>query len=142
MPAQVKREELDPGEVLCQHCTGKCCRYFALPLEAPKAWDDYDHIRWYMIHGSVSVFVEDNSWYIMVHADCQHLQADNMCGAYDTRPGICRTYTTDDCEYDNDAAHDRLFETPEQIWEYAHAVLPPKPRRTDRDPVNLPVIAG
>ncbi|MCP4787266.1 MAG: YkgJ family cysteine cluster protein [Fuerstiella sp.] len=142
MRIQVKREDLKLDEVLCQHCTGKCCRYFALPLETPKIQDDYDHIRWYMMHGSVSVFVDDGSWYIMVHADCQHLQPDNMCGAYDTRPGICRSYTTDDCEYDSDAAYDQLFETPEQIREYAHAVLPPKPRRTANDPVNLPVIGG
>lgn len=142
MPIQVKRKDLKPGEVLCQHCTGRCCRYFALPMETPKIRDDYDLIRWYMMHGSVSVFVEDGNWFLMVHTDCRHLQPDNKCGAYDTRPGICRTYTTDECEYDNDAAYDQLFETPEQIWQYADAVLPPKPRRTESDPVRLPVIAG
>ena len=94
------------------------------------------------MHGKVSVFVEDDSWYIMIFADCQHLLPNNFCGAYDTRPKICRTYTTDECEYDNDAAHERLFETPEQVWEYAHAVLPAKPRRAATDPISLPVIAG
>ncbi len=98
-------------------------------------------MRWYMMHGRVSLFVDDGNWYIMIFADCQHLQADNFCGAYETRPEICRTYTTDDCEYDNNAPHDQLFETPEQIWEYAHAVLPAKPRRTLHDPVSLPVIS-
>ncbi|MEZ6132181.1 MAG: YkgJ family cysteine cluster protein [Planctomycetaceae bacterium] len=142
MSVPIKREDLPPGEVLCQYCTGRCCRYFALPLETPETWCDFDHIRWYMMHGRVSIFVDEGSWYIMVFADCRHLQPDNMCGTYDTRPGICRTYTTDDCEYDNDAAHEQLFETPEQIWEYAKAVLPPVPRRTADDPVSLPVIAG
>lgn len=111
-------------------------------METPKTWDDFDHVRWYMMHGSVSVFVEDNSWYLMVHADCKHLQADNSCGTYETRPEICRAYTTDDCEYDDDAAHDQLFETPEQMWEYAHAVLPAKKRRAPGDPVSLPVITA
>lgn len=142
MKADVKRSDLKPGEVLCQYCTGRCCRYFALPIERPETWDDYDHIRWYMMHGQVSVFVEDTTWYVMVHADCQHLQEDHMCGAYETRPGICRSYTTDDCEYDNDAPYDQLFETAEQMWEYAHAVLPPRPRRQPGDPVSLPVISG
>lgn len=142
MSVKVSREDLKPGEVLCQYCTGKCCRYFALPLETPESWSDYDHIRWYMMHGRVSIFVDDGSWYIMIFADCQHLGADNFCGAYETRPEICRTYTTDECEYDNDAPHDQLFETPEQVWEYAHAVLPAKPRRTLNDPVSLPVIAS
>ena len=99
-------------------------------------------MRWYMMHGRVSLFVDDGNWYIMIFADCQHLQEDNSCGAYETRPGICRIYTTDDCEYDNDAAHEQLFETPEQIWEYAHAVLPAKLRRTLNAPVSLPVIAS
>jgi uncharacterized protein len=142
MATKIKREDLKPGEVLCQHCTGKCCRYFALPIETPECWSDFDHMRWYMMHGRVSLFVDDGNWYIMIFADCQHLQEDNFCGAYETRPGICRIYTTDDCEYDNDAAHEQLFETPEQIWEYAHAVLPAKLRRTLNDPVSLPVIAS
>jgi len=138
----MKRADLPEGEVLCQYCTGRCCRYFALPLETPETWADFDHIRWYMMHGRVSIFVDDGVWYIMIFADCQHLQDDNMCGTYETRPGICRSYTTDECEYDNDAAHEQLFETPEQVWEYAHAVLPPKPRRTAADPVSLPVITA
>ena len=139
---KVKRDDLKPGEVLCAYCTGKCCRYFALPIETPETWDDFDHIRWYMMHGDVGVFVDEGTWYVMVLADCKHLQPDNFCGAYETRPQICRDYTTEDCEYDNDAPHDRLFETPEQVWEYAHAVLPPRPRRTLDDPVSLPVISG
>ena len=94
------------------------------------------------MHGDVSVFVDEETWYVMVLADCKHLKPDNYCGAYETRPQICRDYTTEDCEYDDDAAHDRLFETPEQVWEYAHAVLPVRPRRTLDDPISLPVISG
>ena len=94
------------------------------------------------MHGRISIFVDDGSWYLMVFADCQHLMEDHRCGAYETRPRICRSYTTDECEYDNNAPYDQLFETPEQIWEYAHAVLPPLPRRTADDPVSLPVIAS
>ena len=30
------RDELKDGEVLCEHCTAKCCKYFALPIEAPE----------------------------------------------------------------------------------------------------------
>lgn len=121
-----RRKDLKPGEVLCDHCTAKCCRYFALPIEEPTTRLDYDHMRWYMMHGRVSVFVEEGTWYLMVHADCQHLQPDNRCGTYLTRPKICREYTTDNCEFDDDACYDRLFETPEQLWEYAEAVLPAK----------------
>ena len=71
-----RREDLKDGEVLCDHCSAKCCRYFALPIDTPDTWEEYDFIRWYMIHGRVSVFVEDGTWYLVVHADCQHLGED------------------------------------------------------------------
>ena len=43
-----RREELTPGECLCDHCTGRCCRYFSLPIDNPTTWNDYDAIRWYL----------------------------------------------------------------------------------------------
>ena len=140
---KVQRKDLKPGENLCDYCTGKCCRYFALPIETPKTRDDFDHIRWYMMHGTVSVFVDDEVWYIMVHADCKHLMEDNRCGTYETRPSICQAYSTRDCEFDDDTCYEKLFETPEQIWEYASAVLPPeKKRRKAGEPVTLPIVSG
>ncbi len=47
------------------------------------------------------------------------------CAYLRDRPQICRDYTTDKCEYDNDGVYDQLFETPDQIQEYADALLPP-----------------
>ncbi len=121
---RVRREDLKPDEVLCDYCTAKCCKYFALPVDTPDSIEDYQHMRWYMMHGDVSFFVEDETWYLMVHADCKHLLPDNRCGIYETRPTVCRTYSTNDCEYDDDACYDKLFESPEQLWEYAEAVFP------------------
>ena len=59
----------------------------------------------------------------MIHTTCKHLQPDNLCGIYETRPQICRDYTTENCEYEDDWTYDRYFETAEQIHEYAEAVL-------------------
>ena len=126
----VTRETLKPGEVLCSYCTARCCRYFAMAIDTPKTWEQFDNMRWYMMHGPFSVFVDGASWFLLIPGDCQHLQADHMCGAYETRPQICRDYTTDSCEYDNDGVYDQYFETPEQLWEYAHAILPARPRRS------------
>ena len=137
----MKREDLKPGENLCEYCTAKCCRYFALPIETPRTRDDFDHIRWYMMHGDVSMFVDGGNWYLMVHADCKHLQDDYRCGIYDTRPGICRAYTTDECEYENDACYDQLFETPEQIEDYMEAILPPR-KKQPGEPIQLPVVSS
>ncbi len=137
---KVPRSQVGPDEVLCEYCTAKCCRYFALPIDTPDCWDDFEHLRWYMLHGKVSLFVEDDTWYLMVHADCQALQPDNMCGIYEERPGICRAYTTDECEYDDDACYEKFFETPDQIWEYAEAFLPPRKKKKQKEPAQLPVL--
>ena len=140
----VRRKDLKPGDVLCMHCTARCCRYFSLPIETPTTWNDFDNVRWYMMHGRVGVFVDQGTWYLVVHADCQHLADDNRCRIYDDRPGICRKYSTSGCEYDNDFLYDRLFESPDQIWEYAEAVLPPRrvrKSRTGKPAVNLPILS-
>ena len=138
---RVKREDLKPGEVLCTYCTAKCCHYFALPIDTPVEWDDFDHIRWYMTHGRVSVFVDDETWFLMVHDVCKHLTDENQCGIYLDRPKICRQYSTDNCEYDDDACYEKFFESPEQIWEYAEAILPPRKGKMASRPNPLPVLS-
>lgn len=122
----VLRSELKEGDCLCNHCTALCCRYFSIPLKSPKKWEDYDTYRQYLELGRVAFFVEDDVWYLVVHGDCQYLTADYRCGIYYERPLICGAYTTDGCEYDNDFVFDKFFETPEQMAEYAEALLPPR----------------
>lgn len=79
---------------------------------------------------------------MMVYADCKHLQDDHRCGIYETRPQICRDYTTDNCEYEDDALYDMFFETPEQIWDYAQAVLPiRKGRKFSTEPISATEVA-
>ena len=70
---------------------------------------------------------------------CKYLTDDDRCRIYLNRPKICREYTTDECEYDDDWSFDKVFETPEQIWEYAEAVLPPRRRAV---PVERADVAG
>ncbi len=121
-----RREDVPPGECLCTYCTAKCCRYFALAMDKPTTWRDFDHMRWFLMHEKASVFVEDGAWYLLVHTPCRHLQPDNLCGIYETRPQICRDYTTDKCEYEADWVYDHYWETAEQVTEYAEAVLGPR----------------
>jgi Fe-S-cluster containining protein len=137
-----KREDLKPGEVLCQYCTAKCCRYFALPIDTPDVQQDFDYLRWYLLHDRASVFTEDGTWYLLVHTRCQHLQDDNRCGIYATRPQICRDYTTDNCEYEDEWTYDHYFETSEQVQQYAEAVLGHKnsPQLRSPKPPLLPIL--
>jgi Fe-S-cluster containining protein len=139
--AKLPREKIPAGKVLCEYCTAKCCRYFALPIETPTTLKDFEYIRWYLLHDRASVFTDEDDWYLLVHTECKHLQADYRCGIYETRPQICREYTTDACEYEDDWTYERYLETAEQVAEYAEAVLPRKDRsiRSSRPPL-LPIV--
>ena len=115
---------------------------FALPIDEPESHEDFQFIRWYLLHEAATVFTEDDTWYLLVHTVCKHLGEDNRCGIYETRPQICRDYTTDDCEYDDQWVYDRYLETPEQVEEYAEAVLPRKKGQSlrSRQPPLLAVV--
>jgi Fe-S-cluster containining protein len=97
----------------CHLCTASCCRYFALEIDKPASKRDYDHIRWYLMHEGVVVWVQDDDWYLEVRTTCRHLRHDNTCGIYETRPQICRDYGLpgdDPCEYfTQDLEYDLFF---------------------------------
>ncbi|GJM26370.1 MAG: hypothetical protein DHS20C16_27850 [Phycisphaerae bacterium] len=125
------------GSILCEHCTGACCRYIALPIEEPTDRRDFDDMRWYVMHKGISVFVEDGDWYIQISADCENLQSDNLCGIYETRPAICREYDYGECDYSGgDYHYDVILRTPQDVQEYAVEQIgkrgifdkPPQPR--------------
>ncbi|MCY2973450.1 MAG: YkgJ family cysteine cluster protein [Planctomycetota bacterium] len=137
------REDVPKEDSLCDYCTARCCRYFALPIEAPTTSQDYDFIRWYLLHDRATMFVEDETWYLLVHTTCKHLQNDHRCGIYETRPQICRDYTTAKCEYDDDSVYDKYFETAEQIAEYTEALFAPSSIKNLRtpEPPMLPILS-
>ncbi len=110
------------SSTLCEHCTAQCCRYIALPIDTPRTPRDFDDIRWYLIHEGVSLFVEDGTWYVAVQTRCRHLLPDHRCGIYDTRPRVCREYSTDQCEYHGgDYNFQHHFLSPEDLDDYARA---------------------
>ena len=109
---------------LCDSCSGLCCRYFALPLDNPTSVEDYDNIRWYLCHENVVVFIEKRQWYIGIMARCKHLMEDNRCGIYHTRPRVCRSYSTSNCDYHGgEYEFEKLFTSAEQLREYAEEKL-------------------
>jgi Fe-S-cluster containining protein len=107
-----------PG-ILCEYCTAVCCRYIALPIETPEEHGEFDDVRWYLMHENVSVFVEDGEWYICFSTTCRHLQPDHRCGVYETRPRICRNYSTSNCDYHSgDYGWEQHFTCPEHLDQY------------------------
>lgn len=136
------RPQLKPGECLCDYCTAKCCKYFALPIDTPATRADFDFIRWFLLHEQACVFTEGETWYLLVHTHCRHLRADNRCGIYERRPQVCRDYSTDNCEFDPTWVYERYFETAEQVEEYVEAVFGPAEGQGLRSPPPplLPVL--
>jgi Fe-S-cluster containining protein len=139
---KLRRKDVPKEAVLCDYCTAKCCRYFALPIDGPEEFSDFEFIRWYLLHERATIFKEGDNWYLLVHTTCRHLQEDNRCGIYETRPQICRDYTTKDCEFEDDWTYDFYLERPEQVAEYTEAVLQEEGRsiRSTKPPL-LPIIS-
>ena len=107
-------------KILCNKCTGLCCRYLALPIETPEDKEDYDDIRWYLCHKDITVFVEDDDWYINIKNKCKHLcEKTHKCDMYTTRPKICRGYTIQDCDLtEGEYDYELHFTSDKQMAEY------------------------
>ncbi|HRF00262.1 MAG TPA: YkgJ family cysteine cluster protein [Pirellulaceae bacterium] len=138
-----RREDLPADANLCEYCTAKCCRYFALPMDTPETFREFEFVRWFLLHDRATVFVEDDIWYLLVHTTCKHLRADHRCGIYETRPQICREYTTEACEYEDRWTYERYFETAEQVHEFALAMFsdPDSPDFRTPPPAPLPILS-
>jgi Fe-S-cluster containining protein len=126
----VKLPETENIENLCEACVGLCCRYFAFEIAKPKTRRDFDDMRWYLLHEDCIIFVEDGDWYIQINRKCKKLRPDNFCGIYETRPQICREYTTKECDYHGEEyEYDHLFTEPEQIARFADEYFSKRKKR-------------
>lgn len=130
---KTKERSSDGPNEQCLDCQAQCCRYFALPIDAPEDMGDFDDIRWYLLHEGVSVFVDEGDWYIQINSRCTALRDDHLCGIYEDRPKICRKYKSKDCEFaEPEGEHELLLETPQQCIEYAEKTLGKKFFKRDR----------
>jgi len=103
---------------VCVQCGARCCRYIATEIDTPTCKKDYDHIRWYLMHGNIHVFVDhEGDWCLEVESSCEHLAPDGSCTNYSNRPKICRQYGADHqtCEYlAEDAPYEFRFSTADE----------------------------
>ena len=89
----------------CDACNADCCKYVATEIDAPTDKNDYDNIRWYLMHKNVNVFIDhDDNWYLEFETVCVHLGDDNRCKIYKKRPAICAMHGVGDgvCEFFGD----------------------------------------
>lgn len=109
----------------CHLCAARCCKYFAVQIDTPESAQDFDHIRWYLMHESVVVWMQDSDWYLEVRTRCRHLQPNDSCGIYESRPQICRDYGLpggDPCEFFTDnLTYDLFFESDDSFTEWLQA---------------------
>ena len=101
---------------LCEGCS-TCCRYVSAKIDPPSNPEDLDMAIWYLYHG-LSIFVDEDGWYLQINADCSQLNEAGECKVYDTRPIICRNYSQIECEKNNPDAYWHYFKTPEELQAY------------------------
>lgn len=89
----------------CDHC----CRYLSLEIDRPRSKRDFENIRWYLLHKSVSVMVDfEGAWLIQFDTPCEWL-VDGKCSHYALRPEICREYDPADCERYNPSPAEKIL---------------------------------
>lgn len=105
---------------LCEECKGKCCRYVAVEMDTPDCLDDWDQIKWLLMHENVKVYLDnDKEWVVEFTTPCKNLNENNKCGIYNNRPELCRNHNIDECVMNGDGkAEILLFERPEQVDDY------------------------
>lgn len=117
----------------CHLCTALCCRYFALQLDTPEDVEDFDALRWYLLHDGAWLWVDDGDWFLQVDRPCRYLGPSNECTIYERRPQICRDYALPDqkdhpddplCDYfAKDAHHDHEFRDIPEFDKYVEKFL-------------------
>ena len=82
----------------CEGCS-RCCRYVAMEIDAPEDKKDFEQMRWFLLHKNVWIFIDnDDSWNIQFNTPCDELDSRGLCKIYETRPQICRDYSSKTCE--------------------------------------------
>ncbi|MFA6135349.1 MAG: YkgJ family cysteine cluster protein [Phycisphaerae bacterium] len=115
----------------CRACQAKCCRYFCFEIDTPETFNEFEDIRWYLLHEGATVHIDDGCWFIAIANKCRNLGPDWRCTDYENRPTICRTYEQDDCDATPGAyGYEQLFTTGEEIDAYARKTLGPSYERS------------
>ena len=108
----------------CTNCDARCCRYFSFEIDKPAVYEDFENLRWYLLHQGVSIHIDEGRWYIAMVAPCKKLGRDNRCTIYADRPLICRTYSSDNCDRtEGPYEYEAEFTEPEQIDAYARKTM-------------------
>lgn len=84
----------------CLKCKSLCCKYVTVDIPAPKYEEDYDEVRWYLLHKNVVIYkvYEEKNWRLEFQSFCEYQDNENhSCSKYSQRPDVCKEYTTEEC---------------------------------------------
>ncbi len=115
-----KREKKEQfSSEICDECIpAKCCMYFSIEIDEPENDGDYDDLLWIIAHRDTEIYVNEDRWYLLVRSPCRFYDPIKRCLIYTRRPRICRSHTTDECEFDDDYGFDLHFHTYEELERY------------------------
>src|SRR3989344_3417896 len=83
----------------CNKCTAVCCRQVTVSLDPLETEEDYQEMRWLIVHKNVHICVdEEGDFWVEFYTDCEHLGSHHECKIYENRPQICRDHELDSCE--------------------------------------------
>ncbi len=84
----------------CQGCGAWCCHTLVFGRELPENANQFDFFRYCLGFPSVELGVSEDSWVVVVHTSCRHLDG-NRCSVYgsDERPLRCGYYDALKCVY-------------------------------------------
>ena len=108
-------------ETKCSHCKQSiCCTYVTQQIDTPRSMQDYDYLLWLVSHQNISVFKDDDGWFLSASTPCVHLKENGHCRIYEKRPQICREHSNDSCEFDGPAEEDfdKYFDNYEKLDKY------------------------
>ena len=115
----------------CEGCGGLCCRSFVLPIDTPETREDFDLLRWLVLHHSVQLLVQDTVWEIEIGLPCEHIQPNGRCGIYGRRPQVCVGYDIASCERHQPPLYDAIIDNEHALeaWVVArYGMRPTDPR--------------
>jgi Fe-S-cluster containining protein len=115
----------------CILCNARCCRYFCFQIDAPRTYEQFEQVRWYLTHQGIRVHVDpDGAWWIFIDNRCRWLEetvAGPRCASYDNRPLICRRFSPRTCDFARGPYQAAIeFETADQLEAHAREVLGPE----------------
>ena len=120
------------SEKTCEGCGGKCCRYVAIEIDCPEDLEDFENIKWYVIHENVQVYIEeDGTWNVEFLTPCKYVRGDGRCSIHEDfvenpehiRPDICKEFSTENCPHHNDYKELFSFKNIGDVEEYIEKIF-------------------